>query len=104
MFKRNVGGFDRCARLMVGMVLVMVGFFLLGGIRGELAGLVVGSVGLVALVTGLLGFCPLYVPLGITTAGGAGPAMCAMAGCCGGMRRGQEPGRAADASKASPIG
>ncbi len=53
MLKRNVGGLDRCARLAAGMVLVPVGLWFLGGIRGQLSGLVVATLGLVALATGL---------------------------------------------------
>ena len=86
MLKRNVGGLDRCARLALGIVLVPVGLWLLGGIRGQLSGLVVATLGLVALATGLLGFCLLYAPLGISTADGVSLAGCPTVGCCGRTR------------------
>ena len=67
MFKANVGGLDRAARLAVGAVFLAVGAWLevtTGGARGA----IVGLVGLFVLVSGLTRFCILYVPFGISTA------------------------------------
>lgn len=59
MFKANVGTLDRSLRVLVGLVLlVLVGMQEIG---------LWGLVGLVPLGTGLLGFCPLYTLLGIST-------------------------------------
>jgi DUF2892 family protein len=66
--RRNVGGLDRCVRLMVGCALLALSLLVLGGLRGETWGLVVAAIGIVMLATGLFGFCPLYVPFGISTA------------------------------------
>ena len=66
--RRNIGGLDRCVRLMVGCALLPLGLLVLGGLRGEIWGLVVAAIGVVMLATGLFGFCPLYVPFGISTA------------------------------------
>ena len=66
--RRNVGGCDRMVRVCAGFMLLALGLFVLGGLRGDVWGLVVAAVGAVALATGLSGFCPLYVPLGISTA------------------------------------
>ena len=66
--RRNVGGLERCVRLMVGCALLALGLLVLGGLRGETWGLVVAGIGIVMLATGLFGFCPLYVPFGISTA------------------------------------
>ncbi len=68
LYQRNVGGLDRAIRLALSAPLVAAGLFLAGGIRGELLGVLVALVGLVALVTGTTGRCPLYVPFGISTA------------------------------------
>jgi hypothetical protein len=82
MLRKNVGGLDRCVRVMLGTMLVMMGLCLLvgtcplGGILAQWMGLAVAIVGLVLLVTGLLGFCPLYLPLGISTAGEGGGDCC----------------------------
>jgi hypothetical protein len=67
MFKRNVGILDRIARVTLGTVLLPSGLFLLGGLQGNVLGLVIAGLGLIGLVTGLTGFCPLYVPFGINT-------------------------------------
>lgn len=66
--RRNVGGLDRCVRLMVGCALLVLSLLVLGGLRGEVLGLVVAAIGGWVLATGLIGFCPLYVPFGISTA------------------------------------
>jgi hypothetical protein len=59
--KKNVGRFDRSLRIIGGSAIVLAGVFLL---RGN--DLVLG-IGLAMLAVGLAGFCPLYVPLGIST-------------------------------------
>ena len=63
MFRQNVGGFDRIFRIMVGLLLIVLGFLVLSGIWG----LVVGIFGFVPLLTGLVGWCPLYLPFKLTT-------------------------------------
>jgi hypothetical protein len=67
MFKRNEGIIDRTLRVLLSMVLLPTGLFWLGGLQGSVLGLVVTGFGLLALITGLTGFCPLYVPFGIST-------------------------------------
>lgn len=57
----NVGGIDRTLRIVVGIALVAMFFVLEGPARS------VGLVGLVALFTGISGFCPLYKMIGINT-------------------------------------
>ena len=59
MFKTNVGGIDRIARLLAGLVLLSL---TLTGTIG-----VWGWIGVVPLATGLLGTCPLYSVLGFST-------------------------------------
>jgi hypothetical protein len=67
MFKRNAGILDRIVRVTLGMVLLPVGLFLLGGMQGSVLGLVVAALGAIGLLTGFTGFCPLYIPFGINT-------------------------------------
>jgi hypothetical protein len=67
MFKRNEGIVDRTLRVLLSMVLLPTGLLWLGGLQGSLLGLVVTGFGLLPLITGLTGFCPLYVPFGIST-------------------------------------
>lgn len=68
LYRRNVGGLDRGIRLLLGLPLAAGGLFLAGGMGGEPIGILVTLAGLVSLVTGITGRCPLYVPFGISTA------------------------------------
>ena len=59
--KTNVGGFDRTLRIVVGLGLLSRILVLEGNARWW------GLIGLVPLGTGLTGWCPLYLPFGIST-------------------------------------
>jgi hypothetical protein len=61
----NVGSVDRIARIVLGVGLVAVA--LGGSVAGPLVA-VAWIVAAIALLTGALGFCPLYFLLGISTA------------------------------------
>jgi hypothetical protein len=67
MFERNEGILDRIVRVTLALILLPTGIFLLGGLQGSVLGLVIVGIGALALITGLTGFCPLYVPFGIST-------------------------------------
>ncbi len=56
--KTNVGGFDKKFRILVGIVIIAAGFYFKSWL---------GAIGLVPLLTGLIGWCPLYIPFGIST-------------------------------------
>ena len=57
----NVGGADRVARIVVGIALLSLFFLLEGAARWW------GLVGVVLIATGLLRWCPAYIPFGIKT-------------------------------------
>ncbi len=59
----NEAGWDRLARVVLGVVLLIVGF----GLMEAPAGIVVGVVAFVPLLTGLVGWCPLYSVFGFRT-------------------------------------
>jgi hypothetical protein len=67
MFKKNMGRLDRTLRFILGVTLVPIGLFALGGWQGNLIGALVAAFALVPLVTSLTGFCPGYIPFGIST-------------------------------------
>ncbi len=55
----NVGQVDKIIRIVLGIVLISQVFF---GLKTPW-----GWLGLIPLVTGLIGFCPLYKLLGLST-------------------------------------
>jgi hypothetical protein len=57
--KRNVGSIDRILRVVIGLALVVM------AATGTIAAC--GYIGVIPLVTGLMGTCPLYRVLGIST-------------------------------------
>ena len=59
--KKNVGQVDRWIRIIVGVALLSLILFLSGGIRW------IGLIGLIPLITGLVGYCPIYSLLKIKT-------------------------------------
>jgi hypothetical protein len=69
MFKKNIGLLDRTVRFIVGVVLIPIGLLLLGGWQGNLTGIIVAVFALLPIVTSVTGFCPLYIPFGISTLG-----------------------------------
>ena len=66
MLRRNVGGIDRILRVTLGPILCIAGLLLLAG--KTTVGVAVIVVGLLALLTGIVRFCVLYIPFGISTA------------------------------------
>ncbi|MBS1795392.1 MAG: DUF2892 domain-containing protein [Acidobacteria bacterium] len=62
--KVNMGSIDRAIRVIFA-VLVAVLYFT-GQIGGTVA-IVLGILAAVFVLTSLIGFCPLYLPLGIST-------------------------------------
>jgi Protein of unknown function (DUF2892) len=64
--KKNMGTIDRIIRIL--LAIVVIGLYLNGTITG-VAAIILGIVAFVFIVTSLIGFCPLYVPLKISTIG-----------------------------------
>ena len=63
MFTQNVGSSDRLLRIVLGLALIVAGFFFLTGIVGS----IVGVIGFIPLLTGLVGWCPLYRAFNFST-------------------------------------
>lgn len=57
--KANVGGIDRIARIGAGVALIALAATDTIGVWGW--------IGVVPLATGLIGWCPAYLPLGFST-------------------------------------
>lgn len=60
----NVGGIERPIRMAVGLVAIIIGIF--AGLSTAMSGAAL-AVGVVLLLTGAVGFCPLFTLLGIST-------------------------------------
>ncbi len=59
--KSNVGGIDKTLRIVAGLALLSLIFILEGNARWW------GLVGIIPLLTGSLGWCPVYLPFGFNT-------------------------------------
>lgn len=67
MSRVNEGPLDRAIRIVGGAVAIALGLTLLDALDGSVLGIVVSAFGLWFVLTGAVGFCPLYVLLGIDT-------------------------------------
>lgn len=64
--KKNMGAVDRTIRTILAIIMAVL--VLAGLVKGTVAYILV-ILAVVFLATSLFGFCPLYVPLGISTLG-----------------------------------
>ena len=64
--KKNMGTIDRIIRILLAIVVIVL--YLNGSITGA-AAIILGILAIVFILTSLIGFCPLYVPLKISTIG-----------------------------------
>jgi len=55
---KNVGSLDKNIRLVIGIVLIIAGFF---------SSLWLGLVGIILIVTAIMNFCPIWAALKIST-------------------------------------
>ena len=61
MFCINVGKFERLIRVLVGCLIFYI------GVISQIEPKLWGYIGLVPVLTGILGWCPLYLPFKINT-------------------------------------
>ena len=60
----NVGGFDQVFRIILGVVLIALAYF---GILSGTGAIIAYVVAAIALITGIIKFCPLNALIGINT-------------------------------------
>lgn len=56
--KHNVGGIDRALRIIVGLAVIGWGVYAQNWW---------GAIGLIPLLTGVIGWCPAYLPFGLNS-------------------------------------
>jgi hypothetical protein len=61
---KNMGTIDRVIRVILAVVVIFL--YLSGSITG-IAALILGIIAAIFIITSIVGFCPLYVPLKIST-------------------------------------
>ena len=61
---KNMGSTDRIVRIIIAVILAAL--YLMGTVSGTL-GIIFLIVAVVFLLTSLLGWCPLYLPFGLST-------------------------------------
>lgn len=59
--QKNVGSTDKVIRWIIGLILLSLLFFLEGGVR------YIGLIGLIPILTAIVGFCPLYTLFKLNT-------------------------------------
>jgi len=64
--KKNMGRLDRTIRLIVAAVFAF--FVIIGTVEGVPA-ILLAVIAVILAVSAIFGFCPLYVPLGLSTKG-----------------------------------
>jgi hypothetical protein len=62
--KKNMGTVDRTVRIVLALLVLIL--YLARVISGPLA-VILGIVAVIFVLTSLMGFCPLYIPLKIST-------------------------------------
>jgi hypothetical protein len=59
VMKRNVGSIDRALRIVAGLGVIGVGYYMYESWWG--------AIGIVPLLTATIGWCPAYVPFGLSS-------------------------------------
>jgi hypothetical protein len=62
--KKNMGSTDKVVRILIALV---IGVLYYTGIISGTTALVLGIFAVIFVLTSLISFCPLYLPLGIST-------------------------------------
>jgi hypothetical protein len=62
--KKNVGLADTIVRIV--LAAAIAGLYFGGFVHGKIA-MVLAALAAILIITGVVGFCPLYIPFGIST-------------------------------------
>jgi hypothetical protein len=64
MMTKNMGTTDRAIRILLA---IGVAVLILNGVISGVAAIILGIIALIFVVTSLIGFCPIYAPLKLST-------------------------------------
>ena len=64
--KKNMGNADKVLRIFLFVVIAVLYFT---NVISGTFGIILGIIGIIFLLTSLIGFCPLYIPFKISTTG-----------------------------------
>lgn len=62
--KKNMGALDRVLRIIGGAALVLIAIF---AVESTVWTVILLVIGIIMLVTSVIGSCPAYIPLGVDT-------------------------------------
>lgn len=62
--KGNESGSDRVIRIILGIILIILGWFVLSN---NTLGVILDIIGIILIITGITGFCLLYTLFGMST-------------------------------------
>lgn len=62
--KKNMGNIDRVVRTIIAIV---VGILYFTGVISGTTALILGILAIIFLLTSMVGTCPLYIPVGLST-------------------------------------
>jgi uncharacterized membrane protein YuzA (DUF378 family) len=63
----NMHPIDRALRIVVGVFFILIGFFTRDLISDPLFGMMLGTFGLINVISSVVGVCPVYLMAGIST-------------------------------------
>ncbi len=67
ILKRNIGGIDRALRVSFSLLMLYFGFSDNTIITDQMAGVIIGIIGLASLLVAVVGICPLYTVIKLNT-------------------------------------
>lgn len=63
----NTGSADRIVRFVLGASAIVVAILMLDALSANVLGILIGAIGVVLVLTSLIGFCPAYTLVGVNT-------------------------------------
>jgi hypothetical protein len=66
-FKVNMGLIDRSVRMIVGILLIYIGFINVEFVVSEVLRYILGGIGVLNIISALAGICPFYIFANIST-------------------------------------